>query len=181
MVPKANSKFENLLVKIFSPKQKTNQILSATVEFCLFKKKSMVPLDKRLQWVIRNQVSSGVIQALKPWYIQNPGIYRTIMSPGGSLYIPETTTFFKVLFKLLLLNFSRSFLELKCKSFLINIQKHRLSYHLSFFDESLYNLKFETMSLLIYCAFVPDCIYEFCSWSSREFFTFVFFFTMHTL
>ena len=39
--PKGNSTFEVLLVKIFSLKQKTNQILPATTEkikFCLFKK-----------------------------------------------------------------------------------------------------------------------------------------------
>ena len=40
-IPKENSKFEILIAKIFSLKQKANQILSATLEkikFCLFKK-----------------------------------------------------------------------------------------------------------------------------------------------
>ena len=39
--PKSNCKFKISLVKIFSLKQKTNQILPATIEkvkFCLFKK-----------------------------------------------------------------------------------------------------------------------------------------------
>ena len=40
-IPKENGKFEILIAKIFSLKQKANQILSATLEkikFCLFKK-----------------------------------------------------------------------------------------------------------------------------------------------
>ena len=39
--PKGDSEYEILLVKVFSLKQKTNQILPATTEkikFCLFKK-----------------------------------------------------------------------------------------------------------------------------------------------
>ena len=39
--PKGNSKYKILLVKIFSLKQKTNEILPAAIEkikFCLFKK-----------------------------------------------------------------------------------------------------------------------------------------------
>ena len=39
-VPKGNSKLEILLVEIFSPKQKLNQILPATkdkIKFCLVK------------------------------------------------------------------------------------------------------------------------------------------------
>ena len=41
LAPKGNNKFKILLVEVFSQKQKTNQILQATIEkikFCLFKK-----------------------------------------------------------------------------------------------------------------------------------------------
>ena len=47
------SKFETLIVKIFSLKQKANQILSAATEknnFFSSRKQSKVPLDKVLQW-----------------------------------------------------------------------------------------------------------------------------------
>ena len=88
-----NSKFEILLVKIFCLKQKTSQILPATIEkikFCFFKKtvygylKQWITIGKCKRKAIQtdlgnihahsdifryNQVHSGAIQAYsEPWH-----------------------------------------------------------------------------------------------------------------
>ena len=52
--PKGNSKFEILLVKIFSLKQKTKSNISSyyrKIKFYFPREQPMVPLDKGLQWV----------------------------------------------------------------------------------------------------------------------------------
>ena len=59
---KDNNKFEILIAKIISLKQKASQILSATIEkinFFLSRKQSMLPLDKVLQWRNVKQKPSG--------------------------------------------------------------------------------------------------------------------------
>ena len=105
--PKGNSKFEILLVKIFSPKQKSKLNTSSYQKKTIFsssRKQPMVPLDKGLQWVNVKQKLFRQIQAhsatirdiqelfrhiqaysescvtptcLEPWYIHKPGIFKT--------------------------------------------------------------------------------------------------------
>ena len=102
--PKGKSKFEILLVKIFSPEQKTNQMLSATIEkikYFVFKKTINGSIRQRkamgkcktkaiqadlgvftfphieiyLQVFRHNQTYSGIIQAYS-------GIFRTLCNPS---------------------------------------------------------------------------------------------------
>ena len=94
--PKGNSKFETLLVKIFSRKAKSNTCSYDGKNLIYFPRKhSMVPLDKKaiqktLGTFRHNQTHPWIIQAyldilitmctltyLKLWYIQNLNIFRT--------------------------------------------------------------------------------------------------------
>ena len=92
-VPK-DGKFEILLVKIFSLKQKINQILPATTEkikMFLFKKSVFGSFNKGLQWESVKQNSFRQIQAHSNifWHIQtysgifqiHSDIFRTLCNP----------------------------------------------------------------------------------------------------
>ena len=90
--PKGNSKFEILLVKTFSLKQKANEILLATIEgirFCLLEKtdygsfRQGITISKCKTKAI--QADLGILRTLgysELWYIQNS---RHIQNPVSHL------------------------------------------------------------------------------------------------